>query len=237
MHVPRCQVLQRSHPLVFRFNPPALLGLGRHFVMTALTCLNARLLVHAQHVIPRAQRFPFPRPRVQVQDWPGLLGKPRVSRKNPVLVLPGLDRCFVQHPPHRATADLLTQRHSGSPHQIGQRLATERFFRLRDHFTSHRLDQRLVQRGEKRPFSRGQADLRWRNRQRPSDFANVVLAERTDRPPQPPHRFPGTAAHEAGARAESVGRSGLPQFDAARCRGPLAGNLSGRYRERASVLA
>ena len=177
----------------------------RHFVMRALTCLNARLLVQAQHVILRAQRFAFPRPRIQVQDRPGLLGEPRVPRKNPVLVLPGLDRRFVQHPPNRAAADLLTQRRSGSPHQVGQRLATERFFRLRHHLTSHRLDQRLIQRGKKRPFGRGQDDLRRRNRRWPNDFANVALVERTDRPPR---RFPGTVAHEEAAQAGSVGRFG-----------------------------
>src|SRR5208337_5344715 len=197
MYVPCCQVLQRSLPLVFRFNPPAPLWLGRHFVMRALTCLNARLLVHAQHVILRAQRFAFPRPRIQVQDRPGLLSEPRVPRKNPVFVLPGLDRRFVQHPPDRAAADLLTQRRSASPHQVGKRLATERFFRLRHHLTSHRLDQRLIQRGKKRPFGRGQDDLRRRNRRWPNDFANVALVERTDRPPRPPRRFPGTVAHEA----------------------------------------
>ena len=54
-------------------------------------------------------------------------------------------------------------------------------FRLRHHLTSHRLDQRLIQRGEKRPFGHGQDDLRRRNRRWPNDFANVVLVERTDR--------------------------------------------------------
>ena len=234
---PCCQVLQRSIPLVFRFNPPAPLWLGRHFVMRASTCLNARLLVHAQYVILRTQRFAFPRPRIQVQDRPGLLGKPRVPRKNPVLVLPGLDRRFVQHSPDRAAADLLTQRRLGSPHQVGKRLAAERFFRLCHHFTSHRLDQRLIQRGKKRPFGHVQDDLRRRNRRWPSDFASVVLVERTDRPPRPPCRFPGTVAHEEAAQAGSVGRFGPLQFGGTRCRWPLAGNRQGRYRERASVLA
>ena len=205
--------------------------------MRALTCLNARLLVHAQHVILRAQRFAFPRPRIQVQDRPGLLGEPSSPRKNPVLVLPGLDRRFVQHPPDRAAADLLTQRRSGSPHQVGQRLATERFFRLRHHLTSHRLDQRLIQRGKKRPFGRGQDDLRRRNRRWPNDFANVALVERTDRPPRPPRRFPGTVADEEAAQAGSVGRFGPLQFGGPRCRWPLAENHQGRYRERVSVQA
>src|SRR5271157_6293840 len=99
------------------------------------------------------------------------------------------------------------------------------------------LDQRLIQRGKKRPFGRGQDDLRWRNRRWPSDFANVVLVERTVRPPRPLHRFPGRAAHEAAAQAESVGRTGPPQFGGTRCPWPLAGNPQGRYREQASVLA
>ncbi len=237
MDVPRCQVLQRSLPTVFRFDPPALLGLGRHFFMATLTCLNARLLIHTQHVIFRAQQFALPRSGIKVQDRPGLLGKPRVPRKNPVLVLPGLDRRLVQHPPHRAAADLLTRGLAGSPHQVGQRLATEWFFGLRDHFTSHRVDQRLVKRGKKRPFGRVPHNLRWRNRRRPSDFANVVPDERTDRPPQPPRRFPGRAAHEEAAQAESVGQFGPLLFGGTQCREPLARNRQGRYRERDSVLA
>ena len=64
-----------------------------------------------------------------------------------------------------------------------------------------------------------------------------ILVERTVRPPRPLHRFPGRAAHEEAAPAESVGRSGPPQFGGKRCRGPLAGNPQGRYREHASVLA
>src|SRR5271157_5350636 len=122
-------------------------------------------------------------------------------------------------------------------HQVGKRLATERFFRLRHHFTSHRFDQGSIKRGKKRPFGRGQDDLRRRNRRRPNDFANVVLVEWTDRPRPPPRRFPGTVAHEEAAQAGSVGRSGQPQFGGTRCPGPLAGNPQGRYREQASVLA
>ena len=190
-----------------------------------------------QHVIFRAQQFALPRSGIKVQDRPGLLGKPRVPRKNPVLVLPGLDRRLVQHPPHRAAADLLTQGLAGSPHQVGQRLATEWFFGLRDHFTSHRVDQRLVKRGKKRPFGRVPHNLRWRNRRRPSDFANVVPDQRTDRPPQPPRRFPGRAAHEEAVQAESVGQFGPLLFGGTQCREPLARNRQGRYRERDSVLA
>src|SRR5512135_3803935 len=94
-------------------------------------------------------------------------------------------------------------------------------FRLRHHLTSHRLDQRLIQRGKKRPFGHGQNDLRWRNRRWPSDFANVVLVERTVRPPRPLPRFPGRAAHEEAAQAGSVGRFGPLQFGGPRCRWPL----------------
>jgi hypothetical protein len=144
---------------------------------------------------------------------------------------------MVQRTPHRTAADLLTQRRSGSPHQVGHRLATEWFFCLCDHLTSHRSDQRLIQRGKKRPFGRGRKDRRWRNRQRPSDFANVALVERTDRPLRPPRRFSGWAVHEAAAQAESAGRFGPLLFGGTRCREPLARNRQGRYTERDSGLA
>ena len=75
------------------------------------------------------------------------------AQKSSARIARVLHRRFVQHPPDRAAADLLTQRRSASPHQVGKRLATERFFRLRHHLTSHRLDQRLIQRGEKAAFS------------------------------------------------------------------------------------
>ncbi len=63
MHVPRRQVLQGSFPIVFRFNPPALLGLRRHFLMTAPPCLNARLLVHSSRRNPSAPAACLPRSR------------------------------------------------------------------------------------------------------------------------------------------------------------------------------
>jgi hypothetical protein len=84
------------------------------------------------------------------------------------------------------------------------------------------------------PIVHGRGNLRWRKPPRPSDFANVELVERTDRPPL---RFPGMAAHEDPAQAESVGQFGPLQFGGTRCRMPLAGNRQGRYRKRASVLA
>ena len=93
-----------------------------------------------------------------------------------MLVLPGLDRRFVQHSPHRAPADRLSRRRFGSPHQVGQRLAAERFFRLRDHLTSHRLNQRMIQRGKKRPSGHDQDDRRWRSRPMPTDCTTLDLS-------------------------------------------------------------
>ena len=103
-------------------------------------------------------------------------------------------------------------------------------FRLRHHLTSHRLDQRLIQRGKERPFGHGQDDLRQRNCRWPNDVANVVLVERTDRPPRPPRRFPGSVMkkqHKPEALDgldATVRRLGGP-----RCRWPLAENHQGRY--------
>jgi predicted nuclease of restriction endonuclease-like (RecB) superfamily len=68
MHVPRCQVLQRSLPLVFRFNPPPPLllplGLGRRFFMT---------MPKARKIIRRTPSSP-PSPPVPATPADRLLG-------------------------------------------------------------------------------------------------------------------------------------------------------------------
>ena len=143
----------------------------------------------------------------------------------------------MQHAPYRTAADLFAQGRPGSPHQVGQRLATQRQFRLRDHLTGHRLDQGLIQRGKKRPSGRAPDDLPWRNRRPPSDFASVVLAEPRGPPRRPLRRSSGKDGREAAERAESVARSGRPRFGGGRCRAPLAGTRRGKYKERDVVLA
>src|SRR5207253_4046028 len=64
--------------------------------------------------------------RVQIEHTAGLLRKQRITRKDPMLVLPRLDGVLVQHPPHRAAADRLAQRLSCSARQVGHGLPTDR---------------------------------------------------------------------------------------------------------------
>jgi hypothetical protein len=78
----------------------------------------------------------------------------RVSRKDPVFVLPGLDCVFVQDPPYGAGAHDLAQRPSHSRGKIIQGLPANRFASFRDALTSQGLDQCVISRGKKWPYSR-----------------------------------------------------------------------------------
>ena len=152
-------------------------------------------------------------------------------------MLPGLDGCFVQHPPDRAATDLLTEGRLGSRYQVGERLATEWQFGLRDDLTSHRLDQGLIQRGKKRPFGRVPHDLPLRNHRQPSDFASVGLAERTSLLGQLPFRSRERADREAEGRGESVGQFGQARFGGGSWREPLARTRRKKYKYGDLVLA
>ena len=116
--------------------------------MLTPSSLDARLFIHAQHITGPPQRLALPDACVQVENRPSLLGKPRVLGKKPMLMLPRFDRRLVQHPPHRAAADLFAQRRLGATHQVSKRLPAQGLFRFCDHLARHRLDQRLIQRGK-----------------------------------------------------------------------------------------
>jgi hypothetical protein len=57
--------------------------------MFAPPCLDAGLLVDAEHVITRPQRCTFPAALVQIDDLASLAGEMRVTWKDPTAMAPG----------------------------------------------------------------------------------------------------------------------------------------------------
>jgi hypothetical protein len=77
--------------------------------MQAYTCLNAGLLVGADHELVGAQALPLPATGVQIQDACGLGLELGIAREDPAAMLPGSDGVFVQPAPHGAIADARDQ--------------------------------------------------------------------------------------------------------------------------------
>jgi hypothetical protein len=199
--------------------------------------LDARLFIHAQHVIFRPQRLAFPKTRIQIENRPGLLSEPRVLRKEPMLVLPRLDGCLVQHPPNGTAADLFAQGRLRPSHQIGKGLPAQRFFGFGDHFTRHSVDQGLIQRGKKLVCIPVQADRQWKNRHWPSAVANVALDAAKGRPSRRRPRCARWAAHEAATPGNNAEPPESRRSVVEPCRVHLARIRPGTYNEQALDLA
>jgi hypothetical protein len=138
MDVPRHQILKRPVPLVVRFDSPSLFRSGRCFLMRTTSSLDARLLIHAQHVICLRQRLAFPHARVQVESRTGLLGKPWVLWNEQFSCCHGLiaDSSNIRHRVLRLIflpSVALVRRTSG------ERLPTQGFFRLSNDLARRRL--------------------------------------------------------------------------------------------------
>ena len=175
--------------------------------MTADAGLNTRFLIGAENIVFWTQPLPLPRPRVQVQNRPCLLSKTWITRKNPVSILPWLDRVGAQNPPDRAAADRLVQSHLDPRSDIGQRLPTERSLGLGDLFTRYRFDDGMVQGGKNRPYGRGPRDRRPKSRRLPNVCASVELDPPTAPPVARPLRVPSGDTREAVKPAGSAERS------------------------------
>src|SRR5208337_1674897 len=153
-NIPRCQILQCSATLILEFDPCCAARARSQRRMDSDTGLNARLLISTEDKITVFQGFSAPIPRVQVEDRSGLFQELRVSRKDPVFVLPRLYCVFVQDPPYGAGAHDIAQRPSHSRGKIVQGLPANRFASFRDALTSQGLDQCVIPRGKKWPYSR-----------------------------------------------------------------------------------
>jgi hypothetical protein len=95
LHIPGRQILQRTLTLILRFDAPRAARSRRLFRMAPPSRLDARLLVTRQDVVAWPQRLAFPYASVQIQHAPRFLGEQRITRENPVLVLPRLDGMLV----------------------------------------------------------------------------------------------------------------------------------------------
>ena len=106
VHIPRGEIGQRSRTHVFVRDVDRTPWCRRQGGMFPPPCLDARLLVDAEHVIPRPQRCTFPSALIQIDDPAGLAGKLRVTWKDPTAMTPGAQRVLAEPAPERSAADL-----------------------------------------------------------------------------------------------------------------------------------
>jgi hypothetical protein len=125
--------------------------------MAALAGLNAGLLVGAEDVVLGTQGLALPRARIEVQKRPSFVCEVGITRKDPVLIAPRFDRIRLENPPYRAATDRLPQPSADPCRDVGQGLPAQRLLGFCDQFTSDCLNQRVVQRGKKRPCGPGLA--------------------------------------------------------------------------------
>jgi hypothetical protein len=147
-NIPHSQILQCSATLILEFDPCCAAWAGSQRGMDSDAGLDARLLIRTEDKIAAFQGFSASIPRVQVEDRPGLFHELRVSRKDPILELPGLDRVFVQYPPYRAAANEFAQGPLHSRGKIVQGLSTDWLAGFRNTLTSQGLDQCVIPRGK-----------------------------------------------------------------------------------------
>jgi hypothetical protein len=89
MYVPRGEVGQGASTQVFMLNVDRPTWCWGQRPMFAPPCLNAGLLVDAEHVIARPQRCTFPATLVQIDDLAGPAGEVPVTWKDPTTMAPG----------------------------------------------------------------------------------------------------------------------------------------------------
>jgi hypothetical protein len=161
--VPRSDVGPRAGPSIFVFDVKRAPRSGRQWWMFAPACLDARLLVGAEHKIKRPQGFVVPPTLIQVQDAASLDGKSGVAGEDPAAMAPRSQRVLAEPAPQRGAADLRHQPlRDGLPAQFGKRPARQWQPATRRQLTSQRLDLDPDRRGKNEPDGRRVRDLRGR---------------------------------------------------------------------------
>lgn len=105
MHIPRCYICQRAHPLILELKFHGLVGLGRCGFMNAMTRLNTGFLVGTDDIFLTVKWLAIPDTMIHVQNTPGLILKIGIAGKNPTTLLPWLDRILAEPTPHCGAAD------------------------------------------------------------------------------------------------------------------------------------
>src|SRR5512133_2737547 len=97
--IPGGEILQRTATSILVLHPTWSARGGGQAGVTTNPGLDARLLVGADDVVLEAETQALPQPRVEIQDHSRLLGEPRITREDPMLIAPRLDRIAIQDTP------------------------------------------------------------------------------------------------------------------------------------------
>src|SRR5262249_50998098 len=171
-YVPGGEVLQRAATLVFEFDAA---GSARRWLQAMRTnaCLDAGLLIRADDVIVRAERFALIKTSIKVENDLGFLGKMRIARKDPIIETPRFQIGLMQATPHRGGADRFLQGAAGSSRQVRHGLSAKRLVGLVDEFASDRLYDGSIQRGKNRACARVPVYPPTKNHPTPRGVANA----------------------------------------------------------------
>ena len=156
MHIKSRYVGPSAASGVFMFYFHRRTGLDRIGGMTAVACLDAGFLIGRQNKLIIPKGMPIPYPFIEIQDFPGFLGKLRITRENPGAIPPRTNSILMKPSPDGAVTDRgCESRSSNLSAQIGNTPSRKRYLMDRGQFTGQRFYLNDDLRGEK---SRGVLD-------------------------------------------------------------------------------
>jgi len=141
VNIPSGKVGQSALSLIFMFNTHGRSGFGRERFSHSPPRLDAGLLVCGDYIVVRPERRTHPFSLIQIQDRPCLVGKLRITRKNPATILPRLDGITAQPSPDgdpTYTGDNSTVHNI--PFNFFTAKARQRYAQFRGEFTSQRFN-------------------------------------------------------------------------------------------------
>jgi hypothetical protein len=172
---------------------------GRQGGMAPAAGVAAGLLVGAEAVGLGPQGVALPQARIAVQHRASLVSAVGIARNNPVLVSPRLDGIRIEPPPHRAATARRTPHGADPRRDGGQGLAAPWLHGFCDQCTGDRLDQCVVQRGNKPPCGPGPACRPGKSRPWPTSGATGAPNADGAAPAAPPRGWtPAVVETRAG---------------------------------------